>query len=304
MRVSRLLPLTAVAVLLFFVAGCKSKVKPGKPGGPTGVIRYAADGTIREYELGTRQIADVRAGRDPSHSAATGEDVWLEEHDKHCGKDADERCLMVAGTDGKASIVVRGCKACELPSLNPAGDTFAYAGYCTEKMCGRSSSHATFIRNRKGKLLHFFPSLGNPVWAPDGKLVLAGDSLQGRTGLFLSLDLKSEARLDTDLADPKELAVSPDGKWIAFKQSGADGQIYLIGFDGQPHPPKKITDVAPHTASWPVFSPDGKFIAFEDKERSWADGVVSIVPVSGGSATPLADTKGKPVTAGGRLLWR
>jgi len=292
----------SLVVGFLLLAACdKGKPAPGAPGGPAGVISFVEGGQLRELDLATSKVTAVRPGRDPMRSPATREDVFILEEKKLCGKEPDDRCVMVAGTDGKAVVAVRSCKGCELPSLSPDGTLFAYAGYCREKLCG-NSSHASFLRDRKGRIVHVFPSLGSPTWSADGRLLLAGDSLQGRVGIFLAPDHLKEARLDANLADPKELAISPDGKTIAFKQSGADNQIYTVGFDGQN--PKKITELGEHTASWPAFSPDGKWLVIQDKERSWQDGTLALVPAAGGAVTPLLDDKKQPIKAGGRMQWR
>jgi len=294
---ARLLLIASLGLL----AACHGGPTPGKPGGPTGTIRFVANGTIREIDLATRKVADVRPGRDPA-SASTGEDVWVSDEKKICGTTAEDRCIMVAGTDGRGVISLKSCKGCELASISPDGNFLAYAGYCREKVCG-ASSHATFVRDRHGKLLHVFPSLGAPTWTPKNELVLAGDSLQGKVGLYLAVDHVHEVRVDTDLADPKELSVSPDGKRVAFKMSGGDGQAYVVPLAGG-EPPKKLTDLKDRTIGWPTFSPDGKWIVFENKERSWQDGVLTIVSADGGGMTPLVDDARKPVAGGGRLQWR
>ena len=294
---NRALLLLACCLGLF---ACKGGPSPGAPGGPSGVISFAESGKIFELDLATSRVTAVRPGRDPFRSSAR-EDVWITEDKKLCGKEPDDRCVMVAGTDGKPVVAVAACKGCEQPSLSPDRSLFAYAGYCREKVCG-SASHASFIRDRHGKIVHVFPSYGTPAWAADGRLLLSGDSLQGKVGIFVAPDHLREARIDTNLADPKELAVSPDGKVIAFKQSGLDNQIWAIGFDGQM--PKKLTELGDHTASWPAFSPDGKWLVIQDKEKSWQDGTLAILPASGGPASPLLDEKKQPIKAGGRMQWR
>lgn len=296
----RALPPILLPVLLLLFVACDKQPAPGKPGGPAGVISFVGGGKIREFDLASMKVSEVRAGKDPSR-ASTGEDVYVVDDRKLCGKEPEDRCVMIAGTSGAATVAFKACKGCELASLSPDGTLFAYSGYCREKLC-KSAAHATFVRERNGRIAHIFPSLGSPAWTPDGRLVLSGDALQGHAGLYLAADLVHDARIDAGIPDPKEPAVSPDGKRIAYRITGADAQIYVVGFDGQN--PKKITELGDHTAGWPTWSPDGKWILLQDKEKSWQDGTLAIVSADGGAVVPLRDDQKKSITAGGRMHWR
>lgn len=289
----------AVLPILLLLVACDKTPAPGKPGGPEGVLRFVSGGQIRELDLATMKVAEIRAGKDPA-LASTGEDVFVLEDRKLCGKEPEDRCVMVAGTDGRAVATFKSCKGCELASLSPDGMHFAYSGYCREKLC-KEASHATFLRDRKGRIEHVFPALGSPAWTPDGKLVLSGDALQGHAGLYLAADLVHDTRIDAGIPDPKEPSVSPDGKRIAYRVTGADAQIWVVGLDGQN--PKKITELGDHTAAWPTWSPDGKWILLQDKEKSWQDGSLALVSAEGGAVIPLRADQ-KPIPAGGRMQWR
>lgn len=290
----------ALLPILSLLVACETKLGPGKPGGPAGVVSFVSGGQIRELDLSSMTVRDVRAGKDPAH-ARSGEDVFVMEDRKLCGKEPEDRCVMVAGTDGRAVVAFKACKGCELASLSPDGSLFAYAGYCREKLC-KEAAHATFLRDRTGRIAHVFPALGSPSWTPEGKLVLSGDALQGHAGLYLAADLVHDVRIDAGIPDPKEPAVSPDGKRIAYRVTGADAQIFVVGLDGQN--PKKITELGDHTAAWPTWSPDGKWLLLQDKEKSWQDGTLAVVSADGGAVVPLRDAKKKAITAGGRMHWR
>jgi Tol biopolymer transport system component/DNA-binding winged helix-turn-helix (wHTH) protein len=79
--------------------------------------------------------------------------------------------------------------------------------------------------------------------------------------------------------DEREPAVSPDGSYVAFSWSGADGgnyDIYVVQAGGEPL--RLTRDPAPD--SFPAWSPDGRQIAFIRREGSHAD--IIVVPPLGG----------------------
>src|SRR5205814_6570655 len=102
-------------------------------------------------------------------------------------------------------------------------------------------------------------------------------------------DASLELTLPEGFSEPKELAPSPDGMRIAFRVASGGGDVFVAPIAGGAA--TKITDFGDHTAAWPAWSPDGKWIVVQDKEKSWQAGLLAIVPVSGGTATPILDEK-------------
>ena len=84
------------------------------------------------------------------------------------------------------------------------------------------------------------------------------------------------------------MSLSPHGKTLAFTSVDANQlHIYSLPVDGGQ--PKKLVDAR---AREPVFSPDGKMIAYvEDKALGRAGGGLWVVPVAGGTPTLVAETK-------------
>jgi eukaryotic-like serine/threonine-protein kinase len=76
------------------------------------------------------------------------------------------------------------------------------------------------------------------------------------------------------------MAISPDGTQIAYV---ANRQVYLRAL-GDTNA-SLLAGTADSDPSEPVFSPDGKWLAF------WSKGQMKKVPVSGGTAVPLAETE-------------
>ena len=76
------------------------------------------------------------------------------------------------------------------------------------------------------------------------------------------------------------MAITPDGTQIAYV---ANRQIYLRAIGDTNASP--LAGTAESNPSEPVFSPDGKWLAF------WSKGQIKKVPVSGGTAVTLAETE-------------
>ena len=159
------------------------------------------------------------------------------------------------------------------------GDAYHVQRLRTE---GSDDYEQTFTE--KGNMMTFtakYTDDYSPAISPDGKwLAFASNRLQNAE-LYL-MDLKTRALRQlthTDELDEYMPAFSPDGKELAFvtertrggmmlppvQASGSDpssAAIYLMGIDGRNQRPLIDIDGAQRA---PVFSPDGKRIAFESK---------------------------------------
>jgi dipeptidyl aminopeptidase/acylaminoacyl peptidase len=120
-------------------------------------------------------------------------------------------------------------------------------------------------------------------------------------GQVLSAQAKRPFKLD-DIARFKNVndpQCSPDGKSVAFTMSQIDvkedrngnAHIWMIGYDGAGE--RQITSSEQSEGS-PRFSPDGKYLAFTSSRPGAARGnQVWLLPLSGGEALQLTDTKGR-----------
>jgi Tol biopolymer transport system component len=120
---------------------------------------------------------------------------------------------------------------------------------------------------------------------------LRNEELEGKQGIHI---------VSTKGGEPKEvievwrdaftinyrISLSPQGKTLAYSSvEGNEQRIYTISTDGGV--PKLLVD---SLAREPVFSPDGKMIAYvEDKNAGRAGGGLWVVSADGGTAKHLAD---------------
>jgi Tol biopolymer transport system component len=111
----------------------------------------------------------------------------------------------------------------------------------------------------------------NPAWSPDGKWIYYG-SASGATGIF---------RKRTDGSGAEELvvtseegvlmvpySVSPDGRYLAYHDQGAAGDLWILPLDGA-SPPEPLFESQSFEGD-PVFSPDGRWISYDaDDSGEW-----------------------------------
>ena len=111
-------------------------------------------------------------------------------------------------------------------------------------------------------------SKGNLRFTPNGKHLLF---TEGRGNLVaMSLDTKEITRLVESFSEPN-FSISPDSRWIAYDSQDNDfnSEIWIMPLDK--HAPPVNVSRHPDNDQSPVFSPDGKVLAFtgrRSKEES------------------------------------
>ncbi len=151
----------------------------------------------------------------------------------------------------------------------------------------RSGSWAIWSIGANGKGLKQISKPGagemdvDPVWSPDGKSILFTSTRGGQAGIWV---MNADGTEPRRICDGGQAEWLPDGKAIVFIRDEkvytrdlASGEEKLISDKDWPH------------CSGPVWSPDGKTIAFAAR---W-DGpnAVYTIPAEGGEATKVYDKK-------------
>ncbi len=159
----------------------------------------------------------------------------------------------------------------------------SYSGYKIDK-------DAVVVFDRSGSIVAQVPDRYQPDWTPDGRLVMSGslmsESADGKVsvkqpGIFISNnDFSSNTRIDPGFDDPApvNVAVSPDGKQIAFIKNQ---HVWVMGIDGS-NPRQLTTSGGDNQESYPTWSPDGNAIAcwvYKTFEKSYYT-AIAIVPVN------------------------
>jgi TolB protein len=152
------------------------------------------------------------------------------------------------------------------PDISPNGQQIAFTS-------NQTGNNEIFILDRWG-LRNLTNNPGNDEWArwsPNGKRILFGSNRDG--GVFEVYVMNADGTgTPMRLTDPPVLSRyaswSPDGKRIVFRR-GVD--IYVMNIDGSGSS-RLTSEVPPSFAQMPVFSPDGRYIAF----MSFREGYCSV----------------------------
>lgn len=141
-------------------------------------------------------------------------------------------------------------------------------------------------------------NFANPIWSPDGKEI----AYVSERGTAVDIFKKpwdgsgAEERLTNGLGVSYASSFSPDGKNIAFVQNG---DIWVLPLDGDRVPAPFIQSSA--SEGLPMFSPDGRWMAYSSNESGRDE--IYVVPYpkragkyqisSGGGTYPLWTSGGK-----------
>ncbi len=120
---------------------------------------------------------------------------------------------------------------------------------------------------------------GYPIWTPDGRFVIYASERQHELNLYRKLwdgSGKEELLSRSDHAQIPR-SVSPDGTTLAFTK---DGDIWLLALDST----RTISPFFQSSATEanPVFSPDGRYLAYETNESGKYEVVIVPFPSRGG----------------------
>src|SRR5262249_40704718 len=124
-----------------------------------------------------------------------------------------------------------------------------------------------------------------PIWSPDGRFVVFGTA----GGLFWTRadGGGNPKRLTESKFAPYPGSFTPDGKWLAYfdQSSGTGADIWTVPIEnvsgelraGKP----ELFLKSPNVRSYPVFSPDGHWLAYASTESGGYEVYVRAFPDNG-----------------------
>lgn len=196
--------------------------------------------------------------------------------------------LALAPDGRKVAFVARGILFAA--SAKDAGDATrvtAAPGIVSQPAWAPDSRRVVYVAAREGvQRLHLYDFSTNreaaltdgqgtdtsPVFSPDGAQVAF---LRNRRELrVLTLATNAERVLATaafgDAIDNPVPVWAPDGRWIALFATGAKSftNVSLVAVSGPPGPPRPISFLANVYANTMAWSPDGRTILFDTRQRT------------------------------------
>lgn len=254
----------------FVLTGCPSDSTddPNPGSGPSnwqGKLIHDWSSSIREYNFSSKADPELYEGRMPNR-LANGSTIYV--------SGVFERLQMTnaAGTQTTVLYNPQSTSAVYGPQISPDGTKIAF----THKLSSWYTSKypvkdGTVIIDIAGNYVAGISGRYNPVWLPDGRLVVAGDFTYNydapsrpseNAGLYIATLNGTSATLtniNPTLSNPTPLlpSVSPDGKQVAFI---LNKHLWKMNLDGSNLKQVTASD-NDNEESFSTWSPDGKNIA-------------------------------------------
>jgi TolB protein len=192
--------------------------------------------------------------------------------------------MYVINTDGSGEAALAGAEQARYDGdWSPDGKKIVYYSEKTEVDYNRSDNSGIFVMNPDGTDEKFLTAGYRPVWSPDGAYIAFTAAV---------LDMGNCV-----------LVMFPDGTGPGVEDDGEDGEYYSGEDEGEVEakgvPLPVSFDGSPGVKD-PVWSPDGKKIAFVTDTAESNDNTLWVADVEGNSPVALA----KNVVGRSRPSWR
>jgi dipeptidyl aminopeptidase/acylaminoacyl peptidase len=118
--------------------------------------------------------------------------------------------------------------------------------------------------------LFYSRRVSSPAWSPDGKEIVFSTNFTGRMNLW-KVNADSGWPLQLTVSDDRQFGAvwSPDGKEIVYEQDFGGSEYYdLFAIRSAGDVPVNLTNTPDISENGPLFSPDGKTIAFAYKPKT------------------------------------
>lgn len=118
--------------------------------------------------------------------------------------------------------------------------------------------------------LFYSRRVNSPAWSPDGRQIVFSTNLTGRMNVW-KVQSDGGWPLQLTVSDDRQFGAiwSPDGKWIVYNQDFGGSEYYdLFAVSSEGGAPINLTNTPDISESGPLFSHDGKTIAFEYKPKT------------------------------------
>jgi eukaryotic-like serine/threonine-protein kinase len=281
---------------------------------PTGHLVYYRAGTIMAVPFDTARLAVVgtpvpavegvmsssnNTGAAQFSFSSLGSLVYVPG-----GAQGLERTLVWMDRTGTETPLPAPSHNYDDPRLSPDGRQLAI-----QIVDGASASVWIYDIARSALARLTFDGLGDlPIWTPDGKRIVFTVSKPGANGNGMSWKPAdgsgTEERLTTSEFIPQSSSVSPDGQALVFYgiSPNTGNDIWIVPLQGE----RKASPFlqTPFAEGAPMFSPDGRWLAYFSNESGRSEIYVQPFPGPGGKWLISNDGGAEPVwSRNGRELF-
>lgn len=147
-------------------------------------------------------------------------------------------------------------------------------------------------------------SAAGAAWSADGQTVFLSTNLTGRFNVWkVAADGGWPVQLAVSDDAQRQLAPSPDGRWLVYAQDKGGDELYdLIAVPTAGGAPMRLTDTPEVREQRPHFSPDGASIAFDIKPKAAPSMNVAVLDVATRTVRQLTN-ESDPQQQWGVVAW-